>query len=160
MYQYEMFHFSGMVLAQNNTKGMGSFKEPRFNTMKERDKATTFLGKGTQFERKLTFHGAIRIDGHFRGEISADGILIVGEGGIIEANIHVYDIIISGEIHGSIIADHRIEIHPPAKVFGDIQAHTIVTHEGITFEGICQIHPFSYPILSYPQGPKSSPFLH
>ncbi len=128
--------------------------------MKEREKVSTFLGKGTEFEGKVTFPGAIRIDGHFRGEISADGILIVGEGGIIEANIHVYDIIISGEIHGNTIADHRIEIHPPGRVFGDIQAPTMVTHEGATFEGNCRIHPFSYPILSYPQGPNSLPFLH
>jgi len=54
--------------------------------MKEREKVSTFLGKGTQFEGRLTFHRAIRIDGHFRGEISSDGILIVGEWGIIEAN--------------------------------------------------------------------------
>ena len=126
-----------MVLALNNPNEMESLKKSRFNTMKERDKVITFLGKGTEFEGKLSFHGAIRIDGHFRGEISADGILIVGEGGIIEANIHVSDIIISGEIHGSIIADQRIEIHPPGKVFADVQAPTLVTHEGMTFEGNC-----------------------
>ena len=105
--------------------------------MKKTETTTAFLGKDTQFEGKLTFHGAIRIDGHFKGEISSDGNLIVGEGGIIEANIYVSNIIISGEIHGSIIADHRIEIHPPGKVFGDIQAPTMVTHEGMTFEGNC-----------------------
>ena len=115
-------------------------KKLMFYTMKEREKISAFLRKGTQFEGSLTFHEAIRIDGHFRGKISSDGILIVGEGGIIEANIHVYDIIISGEIHGNIIADHRIEIHRPGKVFGNIQAPTVVTHEGMTFEGNCRMN--------------------
>jgi cytoskeletal protein CcmA (bactofilin family) len=36
-----------------------------FYTMKEREKIRTFLGKDTQFEGRLTFHEAIRIDGHF-----------------------------------------------------------------------------------------------
>jgi cytoskeletal protein CcmA (bactofilin family) len=108
--------------------------------MKKTETTTAFLGKDTEFEGKLTFHGAIRIDGHFKGEISSDGNLIVGEGGIIEANIYVSNIIISGEIHGNIIADHRIEIHPPGKVFGDIQAPTVVVDEGGIFEGNCQMH--------------------
>ncbi len=125
-----------MVLAIKTRYGSHS-KKSRFNTMKERDKVITFLGKDTEFEGKLTFHGAVRIDGHFKGEISSYGNLIVGEGGIIEANIYVSNINISGEIHGSIIADHRIEIHPPGKVFGDIQAPTMVTHEGMTFDGNC-----------------------
>jgi len=115
-------------------------KKLMFYTMKERGKINTFLRKGTQFEGRLTFYKAIRIDGHFRGEISSDGILVVGEEAMIEAKIHVYDIIISGEIHGNIIADHRIEIHPPGKVVGDIQAPTVVTHEGMTFEGNCRMN--------------------
>ena len=101
----------------------------------KREKAITFLGKDTEFEGKLTFHGTIRIDGHFKGEISADGNLIVGEEGVIEANIHVSYIIIRGEIHGNIIADHRVDIRVPGKVFGNIQAPAVVIDEGVIFEG-------------------------
>ncbi len=108
--------------------------------MKKTETTTTFLGKETEFEGKLTFHGTIRIDGHFKGEISADGSLIAGKGAMIEANMHISYILISGEIHGNIIADHRIEIHPLGKVFGDIQAPTVVIDEGGIFEGNCQMH--------------------
>jgi len=108
--------------------------------MKEREKISAFLWKDTEFEGKLTFHGTIRIDSHFKGEISCDGNLIVGEQGMIEANIHASNIDISGEIHSSIIADHRIEIHPTGRVFGDIQAPIVVTHEGMIFEGNCRMH--------------------
>ena len=107
--------------------------------MKKTETMTAFLGKDTAFEGKLTFHGTIRIDGHFKGEISADGSLIVGEGAMIEANMHISYILISGEIHGNIIADDRIEIHPAGKVFGDIQAPTVVINEGGIFEGNCQM---------------------
>jgi cytoskeletal protein CcmA (bactofilin family) len=36
-----------------------------FCTTKEREKISAFLGKGAQFEGRLTFYKAIRIDGHF-----------------------------------------------------------------------------------------------
>jgi cytoskeletal protein CcmA (bactofilin family) len=107
--------------------------------MKKTETMTAFLGKDTEFEGKLTFHGTIRIEGHVKGEVSADGSLIVGEEAMIEANMHISYILISGEIHGNIIADDRIEIHPPGKVFGDIQAPTVVIDEGGIFEGNCRM---------------------
>lgn len=108
--------------------------------MKKTETITAFLGKDTQFEGKLAFHGTVRIDGHFKGEMSADGSLIVGEEAMIEANMHISYILISGEIHGNIIADDRIEIQPPGKVFGDIEAPTVVIDEGGIFEGNCRMH--------------------
>jgi len=103
--------------------------------MNKTEKVVTFLGKDTTFEGKLRFHGAIRIDGHFKGEILAKGNLIVGEEGMIEADIHVSYIAISGEVHGNIIADQRVDIHSPGKVFGNIQAPAVVIDEGVIFEG-------------------------
>ncbi len=107
--------------------------------MKKRDDINAFLGRDTEFEGKLSFRGAIRIDGHFTGEIFTEGTLIVGESAIIESDIHVSHIIISGEIRGNIMADNRIEVHAPGKVFGNIQAPTIVIEEGVIFEGNCKM---------------------
>jgi cytoskeletal protein CcmA (bactofilin family) len=107
--------------------------------MQKTETMTAFLGKETEFDGKLTFHGTIRIDGHVKGEISADGGLIVGEEAMIEATMHLSHISISGEIYGNIIADDRIEIHPAGKVFGDIQAPTVVINEGGIFEGNCKM---------------------
>lgn len=107
--------------------------------MKKIDEINAFLGGDTEFEGKLSFRGAVRIDGHFRGEIFTEGTLIVGESAIIESNIHVSHIIISGEIRGNIVADKRIEIHAPGKVFGNIQAPIIVMDEGVIFEGNCRM---------------------
>ena len=107
--------------------------------MKKKDKITTFLGEGTEFEGNLESSGALRIDGHFRGEISGEVSLVVGEGAKIESDIHVSHIIVSGEIKGNIIADKRIEIHAPGKVFGNIQAPVVVLEEGVIFEGNCSM---------------------
>jgi len=108
--------------------------------MKKREQVITFLGKGTEFEGKLTFHGTIRIDGHFKGEITAGGNLIVGEEGLVEADVQVGYIDISGEVHGNIVAEQRVEIRAPGKVFGDIQAPSVVIGEGVIFEGKTQMY--------------------
>lgn len=107
--------------------------------MKNRDEINAFLGKDTEFEGKLSFKGTVRVDGRFIGEIFTEGTLIVGESAIIRSDIHVSHIIISGEIRGNIIADNRIEIHAPGKVFGNIQSPTIIIEEGVIFEGNCRM---------------------
>jgi len=107
--------------------------------MKNKDEINAFLGKDTEFEGKLSFKGAVRIDGHFKGEIYTEGTLIVGESAIINSDIHVSHIIISGEITGNIMADNRIEIHAPGKVFGNIQAPAVIIEEGVIFEGNCRM---------------------
>lgn len=107
--------------------------------MKNRNEINAFLGKDTEFEGKLSFKGAVRIDGHLTGEIFTEGTLIVGESAVIKSDIHVSHIIISGEIRGNIKADNRIEIHAPGKVFGNIQAPAVIIEEGVIFEGNCRM---------------------
>jgi cytoskeletal protein CcmA (bactofilin family) len=105
--------------------------------MTKRDEINAFLGKNTEFEGRLSFEGAVRIDGRFKGEISSDGTLIVGETAVIESEIKVSHIIISGEMRGNILASRKIEIHAPGKVFGNICAPAVVMDEGVVFEGTC-----------------------
>jgi cytoskeletal protein CcmA (bactofilin family) len=107
--------------------------------MKNKNEINAFLGRDTEFEGKLSFNGAVRIDGHFTGEIFTEGTLIVGESAVIKSDIHVSHIIVSGEIRGNIMADDRIEIHAPGKVFGNIQAPAVVIEEGVIFEGNCRM---------------------
>jgi cytoskeletal protein CcmA (bactofilin family) len=109
--------------------------------MKNRDQINAFLGRDTEFEGKLSFKGAVRIDGRFTGEIHTEGTLIAGESAVIKSDIQVSHMIISGEIRGNIIADNRIEIHAPGKVFGNIQAPVVVIDAGVIFEGTCRMQP-------------------
>lgn len=106
---------------------------------KMKDQINAFLGKSTEFEGKLSFTGAVRIDGRFRGEIFTEGRLIVGETALIESDIHACEIIVSGEVSGNIEAENRIEIHAPGKVIGNMQAPIITIAEGVIFEGNCRM---------------------
>ncbi|NQT56735.1 MAG: polymer-forming cytoskeletal protein [Desulfobacteraceae bacterium] len=106
---------------------------------KNKEQINSFLGKDTEFEGKLSFTGAVRIDGVFEGEIFTKGTLIVGEKAIIKSDIHTSRIIISGEVHGNIVAENSIRIQAPGKVFGNIQSPILTIDEGVIFEGSCQM---------------------
>ena len=127
---------------------MGYDNEPyldlweRVSVKKIKDQINAFLGKDTEFEGRLTFAGAVRIDGHFKGEIITEGTLIVGETAVILSDICASHIIISGEVRGNIVARKKIEIHAPGKIFGNIQAPTVTISEGVIFEGNCQMQKY------------------
>ena len=109
--------------------------------MKKNKKLSAFLGEDTDVEGKLKFHGTLRIDGHFKGEITAIGSLVIGEGGVIEADVHATNVLSSGEIRGAVSADEVIEVLEPGKVFGNFEAPNVVIHPGVIFEGNCYTHP-------------------
>jgi cytoskeletal protein CcmA (bactofilin family) len=108
-------------------------------TIKKIDKISTFIGQDTEFEGKLKFYGEIRIDGHFKGEISGEGTLIVGEGATIDSDIHVSQILNSGEIQGNVITDKGIEVTESGKVLGDIHSPSMVVSEGAVIDGNCRM---------------------
>jgi cytoskeletal protein CcmA (bactofilin family) len=106
---------------------------------KIKDEINAFLGRDTEFEGKFSFTGAVRVDGKISGEIFSNGTLIVGESAVIKAQIHVAHIIISGEVHGDILAEKKIEITVPGKLFGNIKTPKLVLEEGVIFEGNCKM---------------------
>jgi len=105
---------------------------------KSRKEADIILGRDSEFEGDLKFYGTLLIDGSFKGNITGEGTISIGEEGIIESDIHVSNIIIYGEVHGNIIAEEKIEINAPGKVFGYIEAPIIEIEKGVVLQGTCQ----------------------
>lgn len=103
---------------------------------------TALLGRGTHFEGKLAFDGRVRIDGSFRGEISSEDTLIVGDGADIEAEILAGIVIIKGgSVTGNVRARRSIELHVPAKVTGTLHAPEVFIDKGVQFSGSCTMAP-------------------
>lgn len=113
---------------------------------KKTDKICAFLGQDTAFEGKLSFKGAVRIDGRFSGEIETEGTLIVGQGGEVQADIRASRVLISGIVRGDIVADEKIDVLYPGKVFGNIEASVIRLEEGVVFKGNCTTRKANGPV--------------
>ena len=103
------------------------------------DNIVGLLGKGTEFEGKLIFEGTLRIDGKFRGEVITKGILAIGEGALVHAEIEADTIIIRGEVHGNLKATKKIEIKGNGKVMGNINTPSLIVEAGVIFDGSCQM---------------------
>ncbi|BDG09709.1 bactofilin family protein [Anaeromyxobacter paludicola] len=93
------------------------------------------LGKGSEFEGKLTFEGTVRIDGKFTGSVNTNDVLVVGEGAKLNAEVTCGTIIVHGEVNGNIRAKSAIELHHPAKVRGNVETPSLMIEKGVIFEG-------------------------
>ncbi len=93
------------------------------------------LGRGSEFEGKLTFEGTVRIDGKFSGTILTDDTLVVGEGAQVSAEVTCGTIIVHGEVVGNIRARSAVELHQPAHVRGNIETPSLMVDRGVVFEG-------------------------
>ena len=93
------------------------------------------LGRGSEFEGKLTFEGTVRIDGKFTGSIVTNDVLVVGEGAKISAEITCGTIIVHGEVNGNIRAKNAVELHHPAKMRGNVESPSLMVEKGVIFEG-------------------------
>ena len=107
---------------------------------KKPDSITSFLGSGVHIEGTIEFQNTIRLDGNVKGKIcSNNGTLIIGEKAVVNAEIIVGVAIITGEVNGTIDARKRIEVYPPARVVGDIQAPAVLIEAGVMFNGNCSM---------------------
>jgi len=102
--------------------------------------ARAYLDKGSKIMGKLFFEGPVRIDGQVDGEISANDIVVIGEGAVVTAQLKAASIVIAGKISGNIIAAKRVEIRPTARVFGNITTPVLVVEGGALFEGHCTMN--------------------
>jgi cytoskeletal protein CcmA (bactofilin family) len=99
----------------------------------------TLLGKGSEFEGKLTFEGTVRIDGKLRGEIFSEDVLVVGEGAEVFAEIDIGTIIIEGSVTGNIRAKKGVEVHAPGRIKGNISTPSLFIDKGVMFDGNCKM---------------------
>jgi cytoskeletal protein CcmA (bactofilin family) len=96
---------------------------------------SAFIDQGSEFEGKLSFRDTVRIDGRFKGEISSDNTLIVGESGEIEASIHSQSVVVSGTVIGDVFATQRVVLHKTASVEGNIETPSLMVEEGASLNG-------------------------
>ena len=105
---------------------------------KQAGSVSTILGLGSSIEGTIHFQNTMRLDGNVKGKIRGlSGTIIIGEQAVVDADIVVDVAVIMGQVNGDIVARERIEIYPPGRVSGDIQAPTLQIEAGVKFSGSC-----------------------
>jgi cytoskeletal protein CcmA (bactofilin family) len=110
------------------------------------------LGRGTEFEGKLTFEGEVRIAGKFTGEIFSKDRLQIDETAKVKAEINVGSIVVFGEIVGNVRATQLVELKASARIKGNIESPALVIERGVVFEGSCKMENLGKaPVASQPK---------
>jgi cytoskeletal protein CcmA (bactofilin family) len=134
-----------MAFWNPNTNPKSPTEEPQPMAMLKRDELTSvpstsgdlnaLLGRGSEFEGKLTFEGTVRIDGKFTGTIVTNDVLVIGEGAKVSAEITCGTVIVHGELNGNLKAKTAVELHHPARMKGNIETPSLMVEKGVVFEG-------------------------
>ena len=96
---------------------------------------TSVLGDGTSYHGKLTGRGGVRIEGAFEGEISLEGILVVGTTGRVTCDdLRANTVVVAGAVRGNITAE-KVEIRASGRVWGDVVTVAFSTEEGAFLRG-------------------------
>jgi cytoskeletal protein CcmA (bactofilin family) len=98
-----------------------------------------FLDEGTELRGELRFRDTFRIDGKVKGRIVSDKTLIVGEAGVVEADIECGFVSIRGTVKGQVLGREKIEVLSGAHVVGSLSSPRLVIEEGAFFEGECEM---------------------
>ena len=115
-------------------KGQG-FPSRRASASSSRDGGVTILTAGCHFSGKLYCKGATRIGGTIDGEIIAEGLLIVEEDAVINADIKADDVVVHGRVEGTLSVQRKIEMCATADVQADITTPNLVVQDGALYNG-------------------------
>jgi cytoskeletal protein CcmA (bactofilin family) len=100
-----------------------------------RSEEATVISKGVKIEGKLSCSGNIRLDGEVQGDISSQGVVIIGENGKVNGQINADSITIGGKVAGTLKAKDKVVLEAKANLKGDIITKILMMEAGAIFNG-------------------------
>jgi cytoskeletal protein CcmA (bactofilin family) len=100
-----------------------------------RSDEATVISKGVKIEGKLSCSGNIRLDGEVQGDISSEGVVIIGENGKVNGQINADSITIGGRVAGTVRAKDKAVLEAKANLKGDIITKILMVEAGAIFNG-------------------------
>lgn len=95
----------------------------------------TIVGQGAKLEGTVVSAGSLRIDGQVKGQVNADGDVMLAPTSQVEADIRAQNVSVAGRFKGSIVVKGRAEIARGGRVDGNITSKTLVVEDGAIFQG-------------------------
>ncbi len=95
----------------------------------------TIIGPKVKLVGTLRDDNNITINGQVEGEVHSSQSIMVGETAEIKGPINGDIVIVAGTVHGSIIADTRLEILATGKVYGSLETKDLMIQSGAIFSG-------------------------
>jgi len=104
----------------------------------DKPKIETWIGGNVNIVGDISFTGAFSIDGAIEGNLYSEdpeSTLILGEKGHIIGDVHAAKIYANGHIDGNVIATKKVELHPKARINGDLHYNLLEMAVGAGVNG-------------------------
>ncbi|NNE70283.1 MAG: polymer-forming cytoskeletal protein [Rhodothermales bacterium] len=95
------------------------------------------IGEGSEVEGTFKCTNDVRVNGRIKGDLQAEGKVIVAEKGVIEGKLVARAADVAGRIDGDLLVEDRLVLKGTAHVDGSIRTGRLVVEEGAKFEGSC-----------------------
>jgi cytoskeletal protein CcmA (bactofilin family) len=95
----------------------------------------TIVGEAARMEGKFEIADSIQIECEVGGELNVGGKLVIGERGVVHANVETVDAVIMGVYEGNMVATGNVEIASTGRVTGSIRTDSLVISKGGFFNG-------------------------
>lgn len=120
----------------------------------------SLLCSATKVEGDIYFSGDFYLEGAVRGNIYAEedkpSKLIVAETGIVEGEIHAFNVIVNGHVRGAIFSSKHLELAAKAVVEGSVHYQTIEMVKGAQLKG--QMYSTGKEAAAHPDSSADTPF--
>jgi len=103
--------------------------------MAEQGGEVTIVGQGAKLEGTIVSAGSLRIDGQVKGQINADGDVILSPQSHVEADIRAENVSVAGRFKGNIVVKGRAQLARGGRVEGNVTSKVLVVEEGGIFQG-------------------------
>jgi cytoskeletal protein CcmA (bactofilin family) len=95
----------------------------------------TIVGQGAKLEGTVVSAGSLRIDGQVKGQINADGDVILSPQSQVEADIRAVNVTVAGRFKGNVFAKQTAELARGGRVDGNVTSKSLIVAEGAIFNG-------------------------
>jgi cytoskeletal protein CcmA (bactofilin family) len=107
--------------------------------MTKKEELTGFFDQGITITGEIEFKNTLRIDGNFYGKVRSTDQLIVGQNGIVEGEIDVGILSVTGTVKGVVRVHNKLEIQKGGRVFADVVTPSLLVLEGGLLQGNCEM---------------------
>ena len=127
-------------------------KKPLIDLGKSRGRRTldrvegfaTSIGPESHFKGSLSGAGHCIVYGRVEGDCDIDGTLVIAEGGVWTGDVVATNVLVAGQVVGTLVAREKMEIISTARILGKLTSRVIAIAEGAVHDGEVQMGDVSH----------------
>lgn len=115
----------------------------------ERPSFASIIGRDARVEGRLEGATNLEIWGSFEGEITIEGLVWMRPGSRFTGELATTDLVIEGELRGTVRATGKVDMRTTCRVEGDVTATKVAAAEGSHIEGRITVSDNSSDMVDY-----------